>query len=61
MIKLAILFLVVMVVMALSLARPKRGGKAPRRRRGKPKVAEAKRCPDCGAYVMNGEACPCRD
>ncbi len=58
MIKLAILFLVVMVVMALTLARPKRKGG--RRRRG-PRVAEAKRCPDCGAYVVNGEACPCRD
>lgn len=63
MIKLATLFLVAMVVMALTLARPKKRdggakGLGPRRRRGR--MAEAKRCPDCGAYVVDGADCPCR-
>lgn len=61
MIKLATLFLVAMVVMALSLARPKRKDKPRRRKPRKPGVAEARRCPHCGAYVVNGEPCPCRD
>jgi hypothetical protein len=61
MIKLATLFLVAMVVMALSLARPKPGEKRRRKKRDRPGVAEAKRCPECGAYVVNGEECPCRE
>ena len=61
MIKLAMLFLVIMVVMAMSLARPKRRGKKGGRKRRRGRVAEARRCPDCGAYVVNGETCPCRD
>ena len=59
MIKLATLFLVAMVVLAL--ARPKPGEKRRRKKRDRPGVAEAKHCPECGAYVVNGEECPCRE
>ncbi|MGG7565241.1 hypothetical protein ACQ5SO_03635 [Rhodovulum sp. DZ06] len=55
--KLAILFLVVMAALGLVFGRRGRkktgGGKA---RKG---VAEAARCPDCGAWIVAGARCPC--
>ncbi len=61
--KLAVLFLVGMVVMALVLARPKKRGGGKRvdgKARGKGKLRAAAKCPDCGAWIVEGARCPCR-
>ncbi len=60
--KLAVLFLVLMTAMVLILARPgrnKRGGGA-KKPRGKGVRAAAK-CPDCGAWIVEGSRCPCSE
>ena len=56
--KLAILFLIVMGVMALFFGRGKRTPRV--RRRTKPDtVTQAARCPDCNAWIVAGARCPC--
>lgn len=54
--KLAVLFLVGMAIAALFLASPRRGrGK----KGGGDRIKAAARCPECGAWVVEGARCPC--
>lgn len=57
MVKVVSLFLIAMIVLAMlgRLKMPKIG-----LRKGRPKVAEARKCPDCGNYVLTGADCGCK-
>jgi len=63
--KLAVLFLVGMVIMALFLARPRGGerdrarGKPPPRRGPRRRVTDAFKCPACGSWRFGRGPCAC--
>lgn len=52
----AILLIAVALLFAMlgKLARPKVGG-----RKASPRVESARKCPACGAYVIEGTTCSC--
>lgn len=56
-VKLATLFLCVMALAALILGRRRKKPSAPARRAGQ--EPRAVRCPDCGAWIVEGARCPC--
>lgn len=58
MVKAVTFFLIGIIILAMfgKLRMPK----LPRRKRPEKKIAEARKCPDCGSYVLGEGACSCK-
>ena len=58
MVKVVTLFLIALMVLGMlgRLKMPKLG-----RRKGRGKVAEARKCPDCGSYILSDGDCGCKN
>ncbi len=63
-IKAVSLFLIAMLLLAmfgrLRLPGGGAGGNGPKGRRGRAKRLDARKCPDCGSYVIGPGPCPCK-